>query len=133
MPRTSNAASQIDIDVGARIRARRKLLGMSQSTLAEQIGVTFQQVQKYEKGSNRVGSSRLQQIANTLGTVPSALFGEEADQVTRSIPGIEAIGSFIGTAEGIALNKAFVKIQDAGVRKSVISLVKALANDEQAN
>lgn len=132
MPRTANVPSQIDIDVGARIRARRKLLGLSQSALAERLGITFQQVQKYEKGSNRVGSSRLQHIAQILGTSPSALFGEEPDSDAKSIPELGLVETLIGTADGIALNKAFVNIQDPRLRKSIIALVKTLADDNSA-
>lgn len=131
MPRTSNAPSQIDVDVGARIRGRRKLLGMSQSSLASQLGITFQQVQKYEKGSNRVGSSRLQHIALILGTTPSALFGEGEDG-SKPATGLEAIDCLMISSEGLSLNKAFVRISDPGVRKSIIALVKTLAKEADA-
>ena len=127
MPRIPTIISQIDIDVGARIRARRKLLGMTQSTLAEALGITFQQVQKYEKGSNRVGSSRLQHIAQVLGTTPSALFGEE---VGGSANFADAIMQSIGSADGVTLNKAFIAIKDDRVRKSIVNLVKAIADEE---
>jgi len=129
MPRTT-AISQIDIDVGSRIRGRRKLLGMSQSALADGLGITFQQIQKYEKGTNRVGSSRLQHIATILGTTPSALFGEEIKGVPSTIPGLEAIDDLLSSSEGLALNKAFVGIKDPAVRRSVVNLVKALADTE---
>jgi transcriptional regulator with XRE-family HTH domain len=76
----AKVVEQADLAVGARIRSRRRILGMSQTQLAEQIGVTFQQVEKYEKGSNRVGSSRLHQIADALGVPPAALFGEGDQQ-----------------------------------------------------
>ncbi len=121
--------SEIDVAVGSRVRTRRKLLGMSQIGLAEKIGVTFQQVQKYEKGTNRIGSSRLAQIAAVLGTSPASLFGEgEAEVAPRSLE-MTAIEDLIGTAEGAALNRAFLKIKDPKVRRSVVALVKALAKD----
>ena len=131
MARTSKTSSQIDIDVGARIRGRRKLLGMSQSSLADQLGITFQQVQKYEKGSNRVGSSRLQHIAMILGTTPSALFGE-AEDGSKITPSLAAVSDLMISSEGISLNKAFIRITDPGIRKSIIALVKTLADESDA-
>ncbi len=130
MPRNQGpAANAIDVEVGARIRSRRKILGISQSALGEGLGITFQQIQKYEKGSNRVGASRLQGIANLLGTTPAALLGEEEGGIAQKSPELEAIEKMIGTSEGAALNRAFARIADAGVRRSIISLVKALARD----
>ena len=130
MPRNQGAAANaIDVEVGARIRSRRKILGISQSALGEGLGITFQQIQKYEKGSNRVGASRLQGIANLLGTTPAALLGEEEGGSAQKSPELEAIEKMIGTSEGAALNRAFARIADAGVRRSIISLVKALARD----
>jgi transcriptional regulator with XRE-family HTH domain len=101
---------------------------MSQTTLAEKIGVTFQQVQKYEKGTNRIGSSRLAQIAAVLGTSPASLFGEgEAGDpaASRSLE-MTAIEEMMATADGAALNRSFVKIADPKVKRAVIALVKAL-------
>ena len=129
MPRASSN-SQIDIDVGSRIRGRRKLLGMSQTTLAKGLGITFQQIQKYEKGKNRVGSCTLQNIAKILGTTPSALFGEEVAGTPTTIPGLDAIVDVLGSAEGLALNRAFVGLKNSNIRKSVIELVKALAHED---
>ncbi|QFY63079.1 helix-turn-helix transcriptional regulator (plasmid) [Rhizobium grahamii] len=134
MPRTSNnTAAKIDSEVGARIKMRRKVLGMSQTSLGEKLGVTFQQVQKYEKGMNRVGSSRLQQIAHALGTTPAALFGQvEGDQTTKMVE-VQAIEQLVRSSEGFALNVAFVKIRDEQVRRSIIALVKSLATDQGGN
>ncbi|KRB62034.1 hypothetical protein ASE04_19310 [Rhizobium sp. Root708] len=130
MPRTSSkTAAKVDSEVGARIKMRRKVLGMSQTSLGEKLGVTFQQVQKYEKGMNRVGSSRLQQIACALGTTPAALFGQfEGDQATKMVE-VQAIEQLVRSSEGFALNVAFVKIRDEQVRRSIIALVKSLATD----
>lgn len=125
-------ASPIDIELGARIKARRKLLGMSQSALAEQLGITFQQVQKYEKGQNRVGSSRLQATAQILGTTPAALFGEGGADATAVLPEVQAIEQLVGSPDGLALNRAFVKIRDERVRRSVIALVTALSKGQDA-
>ena len=124
----SSRVSEIDVTVGARVRNRRKLLGMSQITLAERIGVTFQQLQKYEKGTNRIGASRLVQIAAALGTSPASLFGEgEAGvSVVPRSPEMTAIEEMMGTADGAALNRSVVKIADPKVRRAVIALVKTL-------
>lgn len=116
----------IDIEVGARVRLRRKLLGLSQSALAEKIGITFQQVQKYEKGANRIGSSRIHQIAVALETSPAWLFGEDGAQVSKETE-VRAIRRMVGSDEGAALNMAFAKISDTKIRRSVLALVKALA------
>lgn len=128
--KTPNA---IDIHVGSRIRLQRALKGMSQTTLAEGLGVTFQQVQKYEKGTNRVGSSRLQAIANILG-VPVAFFFEEGPGGSPDPQGPEMgasaeIAQFLNSTEGVALNRAFVKIQDAKIRRKFVDLVKTLAKE----
>ena len=126
----------IDIHVGSRIRLRRNMLGMSQEKLGENLGITFQQIQKYEKGTNRVGASRLQAIASIL-SVPVAFFFEDA-------PGEETGGNrgfaedssmafaieFCGSPEGLQLNRAFVKIGDVKVRRRIIDLVKALSADD---
>ncbi len=126
----------IDIHVGSRVRLRRNMLGMSQEKLGESLGITFQQIQKYEKGTNRVGASRLQAISTIL-SVPVSFFFEDA-------PGHEAGGNrglaedssttyvvdFLNSAEGLQLNRAFVKIADARVRRKVVDLVKALAADD---
>jgi transcriptional regulator with XRE-family HTH domain len=124
-----------DIYVGSRIRLRRNTLGMSQEKLGENLGITFQQIQKYEKGTNRVGASRLQAIATILG-VPVAFFFED-------LPGQETTANrgfaedaptafaieFCTSAEGLQLNRAFVRISDVKVRRKIIDLVKALSAD----
>ncbi|MCA1490740.1 helix-turn-helix transcriptional regulator [Ensifer sp. NBAIM29] len=121
----------IDVHVGSRIRLQRVLMGMSQSALAEGLGVTFQQVQKYEKGTNRVGSSRLQAIANILG-VPIAFFFQQGPDVSAQPQDgseeSEEIVQFLTSSEGIALNRSFTKIKDAHVRRTFVRLVEALAN-----
>ena len=128
----------IDIHVGGRIRLRRTMLGMSQEKLGEQLGITFQQVQKYEKGTNRVGASRLQNIAAILG-VPVAFFFEDApgDTGESSVDGMAESSStyvvnFLSSAEGLQLNRAFVKISDQKVRRRIIDLVKAIAAESDA-
>ena len=124
----------VDAHVGSRVRLRRMLLGMSQERLGESMGLTFQQVQKYEKGVNRIGASRLFQISKILD-VPVQFFFEEAPQfgdggAARGLaePDSEAfIFEFLNSREGLELNRAFVKIADAKVRKSFVDLVRALS------
>lgn len=107
---------------------------MSQTTLADALGITFQQVQKYEKGTNRVGASRLQHIASFL-SVPIAYFFEgmpasaENDQTggAQAVPEANLVTTFLGTPEGLALNRAFTKIADPILRKKIIALVKSVA------
>jgi transcriptional regulator with XRE-family HTH domain len=132
----------IDRHVGSRVRMRRILLGMSQEKLGEALGLTFQQVQKYEKGTNRIGASRLQQISQTLN-VPPAFFFDGAPTIedgadskpsptglAEDPPSTTFVFDFIATAEGLALNKAFARIQDPKVRKRIIDLVASLAGDD---
>ena len=124
----------IDIHVGSRIRLRRNMLGMSQEKLGENLGITFQQIQKYEKGTNRVGASRLQAIATILN-VPLAFFFEDAAGTSggRVRAGLAEDAStmsamdFLTSAEGLQLNRAFVRIADPKVRRRIIDLVKAWA------
>jgi transcriptional regulator with XRE-family HTH domain len=128
-------ANAIDSYVGARIRMRRQLLGMSQERLAEQIGVTFQQVQKYEKGINRIGASRLQRIADVLHTSVSFFFEQENSE-PLTLQGLDLsantdpVAEFLRTKEGLVLNRAFLKIADRNIRETVIALVKAMAQAE---
>jgi transcriptional regulator with XRE-family HTH domain len=122
--------SPIDVEVGRRIRMRRRILGMSQTTLAEGLNVTFQQVQKYEKGKNRVGASRLQSVADCLD-VPVSFFFEGVSEPRESNgEGIFGAGNnladFLITGEGIELNRAFAKIKDPRTRLKIIGLVKSL-------
>ncbi len=125
----------IDIHVGSRIRLRRTMLRMSQEKLGESLGITFQQIQKYEKGTNRVGASRLQNISSILN-VPVSFFFEDAPGENRASPArIEEASSsnfvvdFLSSSEGLQLNRAFVKISDPKVRRRIVDLVKALAAD----
>jgi len=128
----TKAPSQIDVFVGSRVRMRRLMAGLSQEKLADGLGITFQQVQKYEKGTNRIGASRLQAIADILGVHPSFFFQEGDDASARAGAGDTTrepseISSFVSSKEGIALNRAFLKITDPVLRKKIISLVAAVA------
>jgi transcriptional regulator with XRE-family HTH domain len=130
----------IDIHVGSRVRLRRMMLGMSQEKLGEHLGITFQQIQKYEKGTNRIGASRLQHIERVLG-VPVSFFFEDAPVSPGEKPAGENLAEpertsyvvdFLSSSEGIQLNKAFVRIKDAKLRRRVIDLVRALVGEDDA-
>ena len=128
----------IDIHVGSRVRLRRTMLGMSQEKLGEALGITFQQIQKYEKGTNRVGASRLQNISTILN-VPVSFFFEDApgDSAGAQSGMAEANSSnyvvdFLSSSEGLQLNRAFVKISDPKVRRKLVDLVKALAVESES-
>ncbi|MFT0891736.1 helix-turn-helix domain-containing protein [Pseudochelatococcus sp. G4_1912] len=128
----TNNANKIDIYVGGRVKARRQVLGISQEKLGGALGVTFQQVQKYEKGSNRISASRLQQIGAVLG-VPAAYFFEGLQGLTGGLSGFaeEAQAPFkndiISTDEGMQLMRAFLRIEDPSVRRRIIELVESIA------
>jgi len=125
----------IDTHVGSRVRLRRMMLGMSQEKLGDSLGITFQQIQKYEKGTNRIGASRLHHIATVL-SVPVSFFFEDAPGTPAESGGMaEAqpthyIVDFLSSSEGIQLNKAFVRIKDTKLRRRVIDLVRAMAGDD---
>ncbi len=128
----------IDVHVGSRVRMRRMLVGLSQEKLGERLGLTFQQVQKYEKGSNRVSASRLYQMAQILG-VPVQFFFEELPEQAKGQFGSTGfsessqetmIMDFLSSSEGLQLNKAFSEISDASIRRKVVDLVKAIAGHE---
>lgn len=136
MTENKKKPNPIDIHVGSRIRLRRNMLGLSQEKLGENLGITFQQIQKYEKGTNRVGASRLQAISSIL-SVPVAFFFEDAPEQ----PGHQNTGfaedneatyvvDFLHTSEGVQLTRYFTKISDPKVRRKIIDLVKTLANDD---
>lgn len=133
----SRRPNPIDVHVGSRVRLRRMLLGISQEKLGERLGLTFQQVQKYEKGVNRIGASRLFDLSTVLA-VPISFFYEDApanEARVQPIPGFaEAapadsnILEFLSTREGLELNRAFSRISDAKQRRAVLDLVRSLAD-----
>jgi transcriptional regulator with XRE-family HTH domain len=121
----------VDKHVGGRVRMRRLMLGLSQEKLADAIGLTFQQVQKYEKGTNRMGSSRLQQVANVL-QVPVTFFFEGAPgqpRIDGKAPSPAYVSDFLATSDGLALTKAFMQIKDAKLRRSIVNIVEEIAGD----
>lgn len=118
----------IDVEVGGKIKAQRRLAGMSQDTLAGRLGVTFQQVQKYEKGTNRVSSSRLVMIAEVFGVPPAYFFpGSTVDLGQAAGAAAPELVRFIETNEGRDLNVAFARISAKTMRRKVVGLVTALA------
>ena len=136
----SRRANPVDVHVGTRVRLRRMLLGISQEKLGEQLGLTFQQVQKYEKGVNRIGASRLFDLAKVLG-VPIDYFYEDAPGVDgrgNAAPGMAERPSdtfmfeFLNTREGLELNRAFARISDPKTRRAVVDLVRALGGDDDS-
>ena len=125
-------ATQVDTHIGQKIRARRNLLGLSQTELADAAGITFQQIQKYEMGANRVGSSRLLQFSEALGVPPSYFF-DGAPTVGKKISAPQegelpesSIISFLGTREGAALVRAFLAIKEKPIRHNLIEFIASL-------
>lgn len=123
-------ANPIDVQVGNRVRIRRMLVGMSQERLGDLLGLTFQQVQKYEKGINRIGAGRLFEIARIL-EVPIDFFYDGVGTPGESLSeGSAPVMEFVSSSEGLQLSLAFMKIRDPKVRKRVLDLVKSLAEEE---
>ena len=133
---STKAPNPVDKYVGSRIRMRRIMLGMSQEKLGDALKLTFQQVQKYEKGTNRIGASRLQQISRTLNVTPAFFFDGMPLSETVAVPGFAEDASsnfvvdFLSTTEGLHLNRAFARIRDPKVRKRIVDLVHALAEED---
>ena len=127
------AANPIDVHVGTRVRLRRKTMKMSQEQLGDQLGITFQQVQKYERGTNRVGASRLWKISQVLG-VPVQYFYdglkdgifEDVTENTQSA----IIYEFINSSDGIALATAVSQITNRAVRRQILELARSLAEQD---
>ena len=136
---TSRKPNPIDAHVGARVRLRRLLVGMSQEKLGERVGLTFQQIQKYEKGVNRIGASRLYQFSDIL-EVPIQFFFEDAPTIDGApAPGFTESGGtdfyydFLNSREGLELNRAFMKIADPKIRRTIIDLVRSLSRTVPKN
>jgi transcriptional regulator with XRE-family HTH domain len=128
----------IDVHVGSRVRFRRMLLGMSQEKLGQRLGLTFQQVQKYEKGINRIGASRLFDLAQVLGVTvqffyeeaPAGESSSEEAETPAERPDEHSIVEFLRSRDGLELNRAFVRISDAKARRAIVELVRSLANED---
>jgi transcriptional regulator with XRE-family HTH domain len=125
----------VDVHVGLRVRMRRLMLSMSQEKLADGLGLTFQQVQKYEKGSNRIGASRLQHISGIL-KVPVSFFFDGAprhashgsDMSEEISP--DFVSNFLATSDGLSLTKAFTHIKNKKLRRSIVDLVVQIAGED---
>ncbi len=132
----------VDIHVGSRVRLRRTLLGLSQEKLGEAIGLTFQQIQKYERGANRVGASRLFALSRVLDVPVGFFFEEMPPELTgkggKGIPGlaeapqVEFSADPLAKRETLELVRAYYRIKNAGVRKRLFDLAKSLANASQS-
>ena len=132
------APNPIDRHVGSRVRMRRMMLGMSQEKLGDALGLTFQQVQKYEKGTNRIGASRVQQIGDVL-QVPVSFFFEGGPTTSLAANGLSEapspayVSDFLATSEGLALIRAFTRIEDPKLRRSIVDLVEQMASRENSD
>ena len=134
-PMSVKAPNPVDKYVGSRIRMRRIMLGMSQEKLGESLGLTFQQIQKYEKGTNRVGASRLQQISEILQVPVSFLFeggpgGALNANGLAEAPSPAYVSDFLATSEGLALTRAFTRLSDPKLRRSIVEMVEQIAARE---
>jgi transcriptional regulator with XRE-family HTH domain len=131
----AKAPNPTDKHVGSRVRMRRKMLAMSQEQLADALGITYQQVQKNEKGANRIGASRLQQISHIL-QVPVAFFFEGAPNASAphgsngSTSSMAEINDFISDSDGLRLIRAFMRIDNAALRRRIVMLVQEIAGDD---
>ncbi len=133
----TKSPSPIDIHVGARVRLRRMMIGMSQEKLGESLGLTFQQVQKYEKGANRIGASRLFTIASILDVPVEFLFEDMPKSAIETMPsvpkssksddGVTPVMEFVASREGLELNSSFAQIESPAKRKALVELVKTLS------
>lgn len=127
----------IDVQVGNRVRLRRMLIGMSQEKLGEMLGLTFQQVQKYEKGVNRIGAGRLFHVAQILGVGIDYFYQGVIEQIPKpAAPGFAEetpppVMEFLSSGEGLQLTLSFMRIKDPKVRKRVLDLVKSLVDDSK--
>src|SRR6476659_4373425 len=133
------APNPIDKHVGSRVRMRRMMLGMSQEKLGNNLGLTFQQVQKYEKGTNRIGASRLQQISQIL-QVPVSFFFEgaptnanapRADGMNEA-PSPAYVSDFLATPDGLARTKAFIRLSGSKLRPRIVDLVEQIAASDNS-
>ena len=123
MPRSPDA---VDASVGRRIGARRAAMGLSQTALAQRLGVSPQQVQKYESGQNRISASRLSAIAAALGVAPGTLFPDPPKSASE-VDDLDTLRAMTATAEGRAVAAAFPLIRDRSARQALARIAEALA------
>jgi len=118
----------IDIEVGQRIRIYRKAKGLSQTTLADQLGVTFQQVQKYENGTNRIGAGRLMRIAQVLGVRVTTLLGvDDTTEIKSSARQVASSLKLLTLSSALRLLRSYELINDGKIRRSIVKLVESIA------
>ena len=132
---TKKVPNPIDKHVGRRVCMRRKMLSMSQEKLGAALGLTFQQVQKYENGTNRMGASRLQQMSDILQVPVEFLFegapsASEPHDSNGSALSVAQIDDFVSNSDGLRLIGAFMRIDDAAVRRRIVMLVQEIAGDD---
>jgi transcriptional regulator with XRE-family HTH domain len=132
---SSKTADPIDKHVGAQVRLCRTMAGMTQRQLARALGLTYQQIQKYEEGRNRIGASRLHQIAAILG-VPLHFFFQGAPRTHPAfddLPGSGGAPDILGSSEEVQLVVSFGKIKEASVRRGILQLVHAIGSSDDGN
>lgn len=128
----AKAPNSIDVHVGSRLRARRLALGMSQEKLADAVGITFQQIQKYEKGRNRISASRVQQLSNILQVAVGYFFEKVPGYQKLKAASEDYVSEFLATADGRALAKAFMQIKNGQVRHRIVKLTNEIAGERVA-
>lgn len=130
---TKQLATKIDAHIGSRIRLRRLFLDLTQKQLAESLGVTFQQIQKYEIGTNRISASQLYILAHTLGVRLEYFLDGLAIVNPASLSYVKTdISRLISTREGIALAKAFASLSDTQIRRAIVQLLAAMSDQDVA-
>jgi transcriptional regulator with XRE-family HTH domain len=130
MARPTKPSNPVDIHVGSRLRKRRRVLGVSQEKLGEALGLTFQQIQKYEKGINRIGASRLQQAADLLGVTVPFFFEGGTEAPYKGTLSPSYIDDFVSSPEGLRLAKAFMQIPRSALRLRIVALVNELGAED---
>lgn len=126
--RSKNRKNPTDVRVGSRVRVRRLMLAMTQEKLAEGLGVSFQQVQNYENGTNRISASRLVRVCEILSISPTFVFDAPTSEAKAEGTAAEDIDSFFATTQGLALSKAFMKIRNKATRRTIVALVENIAD-----
>ena len=137
----TRSPNPVDIHVGRRLRLRRILLGLSQEELGEKLGLTYQQIQNYEKGINRIGASRLFGIAHVLRVTAQFFYEEAPSAAPRQFdegdhadkPTETSMIEFLRSRDGLELNRAFGRIADAKTRRAIVELVRNLANQDASD
>lgn len=129
---TRKSPNPVDVHVGSRVRLRRMLIGLSQEKLGLSMGLTFQQIQKYEKGVNRIGASRLYKLSQVLDVPVQFFFEGMSSGNDQASPGLAEpdtesfLYEFLNTRDGLELNRAFIKVTDPEQRRSIVELVRAM-------